>query len=87
MFVDPGAYPGFEREGGVVGTGARISYLAYLGQFMGLLKEFVAKTGGHAPPAPPPLPSESAPGTGNHACCPQANVLPYIQSTNWRHKS
>ena len=35
-------------------------FQAYLGQFRGLFKEFGTKTGGRAPPAPPP-PSGSAP--------------------------
>ena len=41
------ADPGIEKGGG-----------AYLGQFRGLFKEFGAKTGGRATPAPP---SRSAP--------------------------
>ena len=47
-----GADSGFEKGGGAGGSGA--SFWAYLGQFRGLFKEFHAKTGGRAPPAPPP---------------------------------
>ena len=46
-----GADPGFEKEGGAGGSGT--SFWAYLGQFRILFKEFSAKTGGRAPPAPP----------------------------------
>ena len=48
-----GVDPGFEKGRGAGGSGA--SFWAYLGQFRGLFKEFGAKTGGRAPPAPPPL--------------------------------
>ena len=66
-----GADPGFEKGGGAGGSGA--SFWAYLGQIRGFLKEFGTKTGGRAPPAPPP--SGSAPGVinistrlGNNLC-------------------
>ena len=47
-----GADPGIKKRRGDGGSGA--SFWAYLGQFRGLFKEFGAKTGGRAPPAPPP---------------------------------
>ena len=48
-----GADPGYEKGGGVGGSGA--SFWAYLGKFRGLFKEFGAITGGRAPPCAPPL--------------------------------
>ena len=47
-----GADPGFEKGGGAGGSVA--SFWAYSGQFRGLFKQFDVKTGGRAPPAPPP---------------------------------